>query len=99
MTPDKNRRALLEAATVLGLSLGIASINITKASAAGYIKIGDIQGEAKSQQKIKWVEAEIIGKKLMLKSSKGKISRAIQGTFTLRNGAVIIVKDGLIIRQ
>ncbi|MFT4717080.1 MAG: hypothetical protein ACI9ZD_001143 [Paracoccaceae bacterium] len=98
MTPDKNRRVLLEGATVLGLSLGISAVNITKAEAAGYIKIGDIQGEAKSQQNTKWVEAEIIGKKLMLKSNKGKVSRAIQGTFTLRDGTVIVVKDGLIIR-
>lgn len=104
MTIDKDRRRLLQAATALGLSVGISASSITHAAFDSFLKIGDIKGEskgstAKGDENWKPVEAKVKGNKLILRDKQGKTKPARNGTYHLSDGSVVVVKNGKVIRH
>ena len=101
MDISNDRRKLLKAASVLGLSLGMTAGNFGNANAAGYLKLGDIDGERVIDSRLagkKWTQVRIERNQLILATDKGEEAIAKQGIFRLRNGKTINVKNGKIVK-
>jgi len=99
MKIDKNRRTLLKAATALGLSLGLCTSQITQAAVDAFIKIDGVDGESSDDHHHDWISAQIKGTKLILRNAKGQTKVAKQGKYKLKDGRIIVVKNGRIIQQ
>jgi len=98
MTKEKNRNNLLNAATALGLSIGICTSNITSAAAFdNFLKIDSVQGASTNVSRAKWIEGKIVNGKLILKDILGKTKQANQGTYHLHDGSVVVVSSGNVI--
>ncbi len=99
METDKNRRAFLKAATALGLSIGIGSSQITQAAMDAFMKIEGVDGESQDDRHKDWISAQIKGTRLILRNAKGQTKVAKQGKFKLKDGRIIVVKNGRIVQQ
>ena len=103
MSQIKNRRMLLNIALIL--SMVIVGSSISVANAAPFAKIQDIKGDTKSHNTSdphkEWIPilAVVKGKRLVLKDRKGRTKTAKNGTYRLRGGAVVKVRNGLIIHH